>query len=242
MDSSSNIAARKKRGDEPKKKHRLRRALSSESVKKETMLMMKKLQRKVECINLLKQKLMRGKISVKMLSKLLFQMEIDGAQSTSAAATAKSQTVLNAAPLNPYNPGEGREVEDVGILVSAKKPVYACIRFSPDWIIAIERIPLDFGTYNVAYYEGWSLRRCKVGQDPYGEVIDSKGQSRKPFNFSGKLSTLPEMHLALRRIEWESQPPSSVTNSNEALQLAKDRFNVCDITPLYEPKYTKKVL
>ena len=142
--------------------------------------------------------------------------------------------------VNPYKPDGLRQVIDVGVQPTTKKAVYATYQFSQDYLVATEKIELDAAEYGASHFDGWAIRKCKLGQDPKGEVKDRKGVSKKPFNFTGRLQTLPELQRALALVIEDSKLPAKVTPM-KAFFLKPNKFGVVDISSMSEPTYSDRV-
>lgn len=155
-------------------------------------------------------------------------------------ASNKSKKQQVSKPLNPYAPDCERECEDVGMTLSNQELVPGMYRFAPDHILCVEKIPLDVGNGKTVSYDGWSIRRCPQGEDPLADVVDKNGQTRKPFNFSGRLISLPELHRAFRKMRHESFMGRTLCRK-AAKRLKPGKFGVTDMYALRKPVYSKKM-
>jgi hypothetical protein len=63
----------------------------------------------------------------------------------------------------------------------------------------------------------------------------------KPFNFSGNLKTLPELHKALMTIK-ASERMEKLKDVREIIKMKKDCFGCYDISRFGKRRYTSKVI
>jgi hypothetical protein len=132
-------------------------------------------------------------------------------------------------------------VVEVGVQPTKNATKYAKIRFDPNYIIGVEEIDLGGakGQYNVASFPGWSLKKVRAGQSDTADVQRRDGRKVKPFNFSGSLRTLPELHRALCHII-SSRTQLTMPTPAAALKLGKDPQGVIDISGFGQPTYTRQ--
>lgn len=95
--------------------------------------------------------------------------------------------------------------------------------------------------YGNASFIGWSIKRVRRGYSDLEEFTTKDGKKAKPFNFSGRLVTLPEFHRALKKIKATGQI-KHLTGFNEAMSLPTDEFDIVDLSLFGEELFTPKVM
>lgn len=145
--------------------------------------------------------------------------------------------------LQPYSPDVS--VLEVGTLPEDKawKPIK--IRFDYNNIFCIERIviPGKSGHPDISYW-AWAIKKVKRGESDTDEKVSKSGKKYSPFNFSGKLSLAPELHLALRHqlALAKKTPPPTVRQTVDAGDKYKDVYDIIDIFSITERDYPMKVI
>ncbi len=105
--------------------------------------------------------------------------------------------------------------------------MFILLRFDPGFRIAIEDIALS-NTANAATYRGWTIARIWRESGAGSGVGDGGGKKKKtPFNFSGRLATLPELHKALKLI-YKSKRCLQQLDAAKALVKCKSKDDEAD--------------
>ena len=113
-------------------------------------------------------------------------------------------------------------------------------RFDRHYLLCVERIFLEKNdTTYINSYVGWSIKRVMPDEDDTPTYLH-EGKEKKRFNFSGKLSSLAELHRALVYVQRSSKMLPMVTKE-EARVLEKDQFGIIDITQACEPQYSNRI-
>lgn len=159
-----------------------------------------------------------------------------------ALPTSRSQLTTS---FNPYNLPKG-EVEDVGVAPSKENLVDVAIRIDNYYVISTELIPITpkpGQEYRASGFAGWSIRKMPRGKGKDDMFLVKKdGTKAKPFNFSGKLDTLNELHKALKKVHMSAiRTTSDLPNDEEMEALPKDENGIIDISDFMENRYTAKV-
>ena len=115
------------------------------------------------------------------------------------------------------------------------------IRFDPHHIVTIEEAPITqknaLGVdVVVRTYAAWSIKRVSAGTCDTDLVQRKDGSRGKAFNFSGKLSTLPELHLALYKLDRDCVEPK-LPPLAELLEVGLDEFGCKDISCYTQRSY-----
>ena len=100
-------------------------------------------------------------------------------------------------------------------------------------------IPLS-NTTNNATYRGWSIARLPLEEDEEALAQANGGKKPKPFNLSGRMSTLPELHLALKKI-YTSRRTIGTVSVSQALKGARDAHGRFDVSDKGQEVFTNKV-
>ena len=113
-------------------------------------------------------------------------------------------------------------------------------RFDRHYLLCVERIFLEKNdTTYINSYVGWSIKRVMPDENDTPTFVHD-GKEKKRFNFSGKLSSLAELHRALVYVQRSSKMLPMVTKE-EARGLEKDQFGIIDITQACEPQYSNRI-
>ena len=143
---------------------------------------------------------------------------------------------------NPYiETRDGEEVIDVSVHPKARDVFYASIRFDDNYVLQLERISLDSSQYRSNYFDAWSFKRVKIGEDPNSEVPDKQGKMRPRFAFTGSLSLIAELERALSILCQDSKAEKMISYE-DAMKVEPDKYGVRDISAECRPVYSKKVL
>ncbi len=143
---------------------------------------------------------------------------------------------------DPYNLSES-EVEEVGQQSLNTKPVFLTIRINRNLVIEVKEISLGGRqNYSNGSFIGWSLKKIPLKDG--GAATDNKKEKKRPFNFSGSLKCLPELHRGLRRLE-QSAGAEEIPGPYELLKDWKENFSpdtntVIDLSDYGQEKYTRK--
>lgn len=151
--------------------------------------------------------------------------------------TNKSQIVTS---VNPFELSD-EMIVNVGRQPDMAKVVYAAVRFDDNYIISVEEVKLPPKTmgYSQAAFPAWSIKRLKKGEIEGG--INESGARTKPFNFSGRLSTLPELHCALKKIAI-SCVTKKLPSVDDALKNGVDKTGAYDLSGFAYSIYTAAVM
>jgi hypothetical protein len=144
--------------------------------------------------------------------------------------------------IDPYldKPRDDQEVIDLSNTIVTSKIVFIKLRFDDNYIFAIERVELEPNEYQISNYLAWSVKRCRQGENDEDWVPDKQGKLKKRFAFSGKISTLPELHEAVMNLCTTSQTETMIS-WEKAKSLEEDKFNCVDISTACRPIYSNKV-
>ena len=144
--------------------------------------------------------------------------------------------------IDPYSkkPRNESDVIDLSSMPNIENVKLVKIRFDDNYIIASERIQLATAEYGITNYLAWSIKRVRLGENDADKVADKNGQMNDRFAFSGRLSTITELHEALVSLARGSQT-ESIIPWEEATALEKDQYGICDISTACRPVYSDKV-
>lgn len=115
---------------------------------------------------------------------------------------------------------------------------YSVFRFDPNFIIAIEKIPLTKTALMnyLSFYFAWTIKRVKIGYDDQAEITKTDGTKVKAFNFSGKLDTLPDLRNALETLR-STAAVLETPPLEELVKVKPDEFNIIDLIPYFDRTY-----
>lgn len=106
--------------------------------------------------------------------------------------TAKGQKVQR---FDPSVPQADDKVTFIGSKKSQKSFTFGKIRFDRNYVLCVEAIPIVAkGTFHSTSYVGWSVKRVEPGVSDTEPVVKKSGVKMQPFNFSGKMSNLPDLY------------------------------------------------
>ena len=145
--------------------------------------------------------------------------------------------------IDPYSssPRDGVQVVDVGLQPVTEDITRFKVRFDENYIFCIEDIPLETEDSLRKTYLGWSIKRVKINeQDTYEYKDEKDGKIKKRFNFSGRFTTLAELHKALVKISQSSHTEPMITKA-QARELDVNMFGMIDISAASRPVYTREV-
>ena len=142
--------------------------------------------------------------------------------------------------IDPYSL-QGTAVENVGKEPEKANIVYGKIRFDNNYLLVIEEIelPKKLG-YSVSSYSAWTIRKVPKDQPDVAEYINKDGKKVKTFNFTGRLSTLPELHRALKKLTLTAQG-KKIPELDDAMRLKPNKNQIVDLSDYTEETYTNTV-
>ena len=141
---------------------------------------------------------------------------------------------------NPYDVSSNL-VEDVASTPDNKDIVTGKIRIDNSAILAIEKIDLPAKAgYHAASFYGWSLRKVKKGTDNIEEYVNDQGKKMKVFKLSARLSTLADLHRAVKKLVMTARGKDLPTTV-EIAEMQKDSNDCIDLSLCAEQIYTDKI-
>lgn len=184
--------------------------------------------------------IMAKNLSTEQVCKMLFDTS-KAKTVDDGSASAKKTGSFSSSTIDPYlDKPRGDEVIDLSNTIVLDKIVFLKYRFDENYIFAIEKVELDTNEFNISNYLAWSVKRCRYGENDEDYVPDRQGKLKKRFAFSGKISTLPELHEAVMNLCNTSQTETMIP-WEKAKNLEADKFGCVDISAACKPIYCNKV-
>lgn len=106
-------------------------------------------------------------------------------------------------------------------------------------MLVVEEVPLGKSAYGNTKFWAWSIKRVKRGDSDEDDIVKRDGSKAKPFNFSGRLATLPELHKAMKTLQM-SRREGKFLSPKAALSLRPDKHGIVDVAKEMEEMYTNK--
>ncbi len=144
--------------------------------------------------------------------------------------------------IDPY---DQEPIKQVGTLPEEKRWTAVKIRFDYNYLICAEQVTIPASNnMNEVQYWAWSIKKVKTGHSDE-EERDVKGKKMKAFNFSGRLTSLPELHLALREqyaLSGEMHVPTVEDIYNNEDQLLSDEHGIINIHSRATKSYPTQIV
>ena len=161
-------------------------------------------------------------------------------QATLDKLAERSRALLDVS--NPFEDSKGK-VEYLSITPPEQHVVSGSIRIDPFHVVAVGHIPyyvkdLDHPLAGKGF-NGWAVIKCKEreskDEDPWKEYVKVNAKTR-PWGINGKLSLLPEFHLALRRLQQKCSP-GQIPSCDDLMLLFADEREYINLDAFTNPIY-----
>jgi hypothetical protein len=139
-----------------------------------------------------------------------------------------------------HAPLAGGTVIDIGRQPEKGKYKFGKWRIDENYTFDTGNITFENKEGQPASFPGWSFKRLKCGEVDSVEYVDHSGKRRKRFTFSGPIATLPELNLAVRMLNRDSNQSPELT-LDEARKLEPDGDGIVDLYEACKPVYSTKV-
>jgi hypothetical protein len=188
-------------------------------------------------------------VAIKQFSKLiaagLTAEQAEKAMGIAQMEDPKSEDPKSKSTTDKYHPFKdaplaGGRVVEIGQQPEKGKYKFAKFRIDENYNFETGNITFENRDAQLTDYDAWSFKRLKVGEPDTPEYVDQNGKRRKRFVFSGPIATLPELNLAVRMLNRDSNQ-SPKLSLEDARELETDENGVIDLYEASKPVYSTQV-